>query len=100
MQLAERKWSYEIAPVVEVKAKFSAYLEESKKGPIVVTKNGKPVTVLLAVEDEEELERLILAYSPKFQVIMARGKEEIKRGEGIEHEDFWAEVEGETESGE
>jgi prevent-host-death family protein len=32
-----------VAQVVEVKAKFSAYLEESKNGPIVVTKNGKPV---------------------------------------------------------
>jgi len=87
-----------IAPVVEVKAKFSAYLEESKNGPIVVTKNGKPVAVLLAVVDEAELERLILAYSPKFQAIMKRGKEEIKRGEGIERDEFWAKVEAETDS--
>jgi prevent-host-death family protein len=84
-----------IAPVVEIKAKFSAYLEESKNGPIVVTKNGKPVAVLLAIGDEEELERLILAHSPKFQAIMARGKEEIRRGEGIEHEEFWGDVEAE-----
>jgi prevent-host-death family protein len=87
-----------IAPVVEIKAKFSAYLEESKNGPVVVTKNGKPVAVLLAVVDEEELERLILAYSPKFQEIVKRGKEEIKAGEGIEHHQFWAEVEIEEES--
>ena len=86
-----------IAPVVEVKAKFSAYLEESKRGPIVVTKNGKPVAVILAVVDEEDLERLILAHSPKFQAIMKRGKEEIRRGEGIEHDEFWAEVEVEAE---
>ncbi len=82
-----------IAPVVDIKAKFSAYLEESKNGPIIVTKNGKPVAVLLAVGDEEELERLILAHSPKFQAIMARGKEEIDRGQGIESDEFWAEVE-------
>jgi prevent-host-death family protein len=44
-----------IAPVVEVKAKFSAYLEECKAGPVVVTKNGKPVAVLLSVVDEDEL---------------------------------------------
>ena len=86
-----------IAPVVEVKAKFSAYLEESKRGPIVVTKNGKPVAVILAVVDEEDLERLILAHSPKFQAIMKSGKEEIRRGEGIEHDEFWAEVGVEAE---
>jgi len=80
-----------IAPVVEVKAKFSAYLEESKHGPIVVTKNGKPVAVLLAVADEDELERLILAYSPKFQAILAKGRAEIKQGKSLDHEDFWTE---------
>ncbi len=85
-----------IAPVVEVKAKFSAYLEESKSGPVIVTKNGKAVAVLLAVEDEDELERLILAYSPKFQAIMRRGKAQIEAGETLSHEEFWEEVEAEA----
>ena len=31
---------------------------------MVVTRNGKAVAVLLAVEDDDELERLLLAYSP------------------------------------
>ena len=85
-----------IAPVVEVKAKFSAYLEESKSGPVIVTKNGKAVAVLLAVDDEEELERLILAYSPKFQAIMRKGKAQIKAGEALPHEEFWDEIESEA----
>jgi prevent-host-death family protein len=85
-----------IAPVVEVKAKFSAYLEESKSGPVVVTKNGKAVAVLLGVEDEEEIERLILAYSPKFQAIMQQGKVQIEAGEGLSHEEFWEAVETEA----
>ena len=82
-----------IAPVVEVKAKFSAYLEESKSGPIIVTKNGKAVAVLLAVKDDEEIERLILAYSPKFQAILQQGKAQIEAGESLGHEEFWEEVE-------
>ena len=86
-----------IAPVVEVKAKFSAYLEECKEGPVVVTKNGKPVAVILSVVDEDELERLILAHSPKFQAILRRGREQIRAGQGIEHEEFWRQVEAETE---
>ena len=59
-----------IAPVAEVKAKFSAYLKASVEGPVVVTRYGKPVAVLLSVEDEEELERLILAYTPRFRAIL------------------------------
>ena len=84
-----------IAPVAEVKAKFSGYLRQSKEGPIVITKNGKPVAVLLAVEDEEELERLLIAYSPRLQRILQMAEEEIRAGRGQEHETFWDEVEGE-----
>ena len=45
-----------IAPVAEIKAKFSAYLKASEKGPIVVTRNGKAVAVLLSVEDYQRLD--------------------------------------------
>lgn len=85
-----------IAPVVEVKAKFSAYLEECKEGPVVVTKNGKAVAVLLSVTDEDELERLILAHSPKLQAILRKGREQIQAGQGLEHEEFWRQVEAEA----
>ena len=87
-----------IAPVVEVKSKFSAYLEESKSGPVIVTKNGNAVAVLLAIEDDEELERLILAYSPKFRALIRRGKAQIEAGESLSHERFWEEVEADVEA--
>lgn len=78
-----------IAPLAEVKARFSAYLKESEEGPVIVTRNGKPVAALIAIEDEDELERLILAYSPKFQSLLRSAKEEIRVSGGIPHEDFW-----------
>jgi prevent-host-death family protein len=73
-----------IAPVAEVKARFSAYVKASAEGPIVVTRNGKPVAVLLAMEDEEDLERLILTYSPKFRALLEAAREQIREG-GIDH---------------
>ncbi len=36
-----------IAPVAEIKACFSAYLKASTEGPVIVTKNGKPVAFIL-----------------------------------------------------
>ena len=45
-----------IAPVAEIKARFSAYLKASREGPVIVTRHGKPGAVLLSVEDEEELD--------------------------------------------
>lgn len=84
-----------IASVAEVKAKFSGYLKASEKGPVVVTKNGKPVAMLLAISDEDEIERMILAYSPKFQSLLEVAEEQIREGKGLRHEEFWQEVETE-----
>jgi prevent-host-death family protein len=85
-----------IAPVADVKARFSAYLKESEEGPVIVTRNGRPVAVLISMEDEGELERIILAYSPKFQTLLERSKNQIQDRGGISHKDFWKEVGGKT----
>jgi len=82
-----------IASVADVKARFSAFLKATKSGPVVVTRNGKPAAVLLSVEDEDEIERLTLAYSPKFQKMLTLARKQIREGRGIRHDDFWREVE-------
>jgi prevent-host-death family protein len=82
-----------MASVAQVKAQFSAYLKECASGPVVVTRNGKPVAVLVALQDEDDLESLILAHSPKFQALLEAAREQIRTGVGIPHEDFWQEME-------
>ncbi len=84
-----------IASVASVKAKLSGYIKASKSGPVIVTKNGKPVAVLLAMQDEDEIERMILAYSPKFQRILQTAERQIRTGQGIPHKEFWQEIEKE-----
>lgn len=86
-----------IASVAEVKAQFSAYLKESEEGLVIVTRNGKPVAALLAVRDDEELERLVLAHSARLRAHLEAASQQIREGEGISHEDFWREVEKEEE---
>ena len=82
-----------IASVADVKAKFSAYLKSSEGGPVVITRNGRPVAVLLGVEDDEEIERLLMGYSPRLRAILDRSRMQIKEGEKVVHEKFWAETE-------
>ncbi len=84
-----------IASVAEVKAKLSGYLRMSEEGPVIITRNGKPVAVLLSVTDEEEIERLILAYSPRFRKILELAEQQVREGRGIQHDEFWSEVEAE-----
>ena len=85
-----------IASVADVKAKFSSYLKASEQGPVVVTKNGRPVAMLLSIKDEDEIERMLLAHSPKFQSILEVAEQQIREGKGIKHEDFWRDIESET----
>src|SRR5204862_1880705 len=87
-----------IASVADIKARLSAYLKESEQGPVVVTRNGKAVAVLLAVTDDDELERLVLAHSPKFQAILDKSRRQIEETGGIPHDVFWREVEAENAS--
>ena len=84
-----------IASVADVKARFSSFLRESKEGPVIVTRNGKPVGVLLPMEDEEEIERLLLAYSPQLSKILASARHQIQTSGGISHKDLWEEMEEE-----
>src|SRR2546425_4830420 len=84
-----------IASVADIKARLSAYLRESEEGPVIVTRNGKAVAVLLAVRDDDELERLVLAHSPKFQALLDKSRRQIDQNGGIPHEQILREVEAE-----
>lgn len=55
----------------------------------MVTKNGRPAAVLVAVSDEEELERLVLAHTPRFVALLDAARDRIKKSGGVRHEDFW-----------
>jgi prevent-host-death family protein len=85
-----------IASIADIKAHLSAYLKESEQGPVVVTRNGKAVAVLLAVTDDDELERLVLAHSPKFQALLDKSRRQIAETGGIPHDQFWREVQADS----
>jgi prevent-host-death family protein len=82
-----------IASLADVKARLSAYLDEcGAEGPIVITRNGKAAAVLLVPYDDDDLERLMLGRSPRFQAMLDRSRESIKNGEGLSEEAFWEAV--------
>ena len=84
-----------IAPVAEVKAQLSAFIKASEESPIVVTKNGKPVAVLIGTSDEDEIERLVLAHSKKLRAVLKAAEMRIQATGGIPHDEFWRQVNAE-----
>jgi PHD/YefM family antitoxin component YafN of YafNO toxin-antitoxin module len=60
--------------------------------PIVITRNGNAVAVLLVPNDDDDLERLLLERSPRFQAMLNRSRRSIKEEEGLSEEDFWKTV--------
>ncbi len=82
-----------IAPLADVKARLSAYLEQAEtEGPIVITRNGKAVAVLLAPYDDDDLENILIARSPRFQAMLNKSWQSIKTGKGLSEKDFWKTV--------
>jgi len=58
--------------------------------------NGKPVAVILAVHDEDDVERLMMAHSPKLRAILDKSLKSIQQGRGIKAEQFWKELASEA----
>jgi prevent-host-death family protein len=85
-----------VASVAEIASDFAVYLKASEEGPVVVTRKGKPVAVLLRSAGQEDLERLLMGHSPKLQTILEGARKRFRAGAGIPHETFWKEVEAEN----
>jgi prevent-host-death family protein len=82
-----------IAPLADVKARLSAYLDRCEtEGPIVITRNGKAVAVLLAPSDDDDLERLLLSRSTRFRALLDRSRTSITDGKGLSEREFWKAV--------
>jgi prevent-host-death family protein len=79
-----------IAPVADVKARFSSYVDECRDQPVLVTKNGRPAAMLVSIPtDPDELERFILAHSPRFRRLLDAADRRIGKGRGLKHGAFW-----------
>jgi len=82
-----------IAPLADVKARLSAYIEQSQtEGPIVITRNGKAVAVLVAAVSDDDVESLVLARSPRLQKLLNKSRASIKAGRGLSSKEFWKTV--------
>src|SRR3954454_2423074 len=80
-------WSMTTLPLSEVKARLSEIAEEvaATHERVQITKNGRDYVVLLAAEGLESMEATLqLLSDPDAQSRVARGEEEIERGDVLD----------------
>ena len=53
---------------------------------------AKPAAVLLVPTDEDDLDRLMLARSPRFQALVDKSRKSIAAGKGLARDEFWKTV--------
>lgn len=81
-----------IAPLADVKANLSKFVEQCQEGPVVITKNGRPAAMLVCISDEDDLERMLLSYSPRLRRMLDQAAANARAGHKLGHAEFWAEV--------
>ncbi len=63
-----------VASIAEAKAKLSDYVERCRHETVVFTKHGHPRAALVPLEDDDDLERFLLARNPRFLRLLARSE--------------------------
>ena len=70
----------------EARVRFGDLLLKSQKGPIQITRSGKPVSVMVSAEDYEKIEEFKMCY---LKEKLARSKEDIGDGRVIDGPAFF-----------
>jgi prevent-host-death family protein len=71
--------------ITEATQPLAEYAQQAEIGPLVVTANGKPIAVILPIENADT-ETIALSENPQFLAIIERSRERHKREGGLSSE--------------
>jgi prevent-host-death family protein len=80
------------ASMADIQSRLSHHLRVSRKEPVLITRRGKPVGLLIA-PDAEELDRLTTLSSTVLRAELKKSLREFEQGKTLSHEEFWRRVE-------
>ena len=84
-----------IVPVDDIRAHFRTYLQQCEDEPVIIGEEGRPVAVLVSAPEDDELERFVLAHTPRFHHLLDEAEQRILQTGGIRHKDFWESIQQE-----
>jgi prevent-host-death family protein len=74
----------------EAKTQFGDMLLRAQRAPVQINKNGKPVAVVISVDEYKSIEALKLSL---LQARAAKAKDDIESGNTLDGESFFDELE-------
>lgn len=70
-----------IVSLAEVKPRLSAFVEQAgTDGPIVITRNGRAATVLIAPVDDDDLEEILVSRSRRVREHQEQSEKDVLAG--------------------
>jgi prevent-host-death family protein len=79
--------------IADAARRLTDFVDDCREDPVILTKRGRPAAALVAVPaDGDELERFILAHTPRFQRVLRRSQRSIEAGKGLTEAELWQAV--------
>ena len=82
-----------LIPLSETKNKLSSIVHDPEQIPVMLTRNGKDVAVVIAPENEDDLEKLVMSRSKRLQCWLQESREQIARGEVLTSDEVFGHLE-------
>ena len=76
-------------PAADAKTNFGALLDKAQREPVTISKNGRPVAVVMSADAFEEQQRIKLEFLRRE---ISKGLDDLKRGKVVSAEDAFAAI--------
>lgn len=81
-------------PAADAKTNFGALLDKAQREPVTISKNGRPVAVIMSAAAFEEQQHIKLEFLRR---AVGKGLDDVKRGKVVSAEDAFAAIGSELE---
>ncbi len=78
--------------VTKAQDSLASWARKRRGGPLIVTERGKPLMVLVPVEEGSDVESVSLAMDPEFIALIERSRARHKPGSGLSSDEMRSEL--------
>lgn len=85
-----------IMPAAQAKTHFGALLDTAQREPVTISKKGRPVAVLISMQEYQALEDMKLE---RLRLEIGKGLDQLDKGQGADGKEFMRTLIGDARDG-